>query len=197
MPAALDVARRILHRHLLSDLGLFALLFVLVLVLALATLLCVLLDQLDDLRHLLTRLCLALLDQGLLSIDLVDFSLALVLLLLILLLKMNDALVQVPAHGLVHFALSVENVAEVLDLLLKLGLLFLMEAVLARLRAQYHPIHVLDVQVLLDLGLVLLALQLGHLLSVFVLFTRVLVLQSLVLGRRLLNLIRQCALLLL
>ena len=195
-PAPLDVPCGVFHRHLLLDLGLLVGLFAILLLLALLALLGVHLDLLDDGLNLVVGLLLPLLNLVSFLLDSRDFAVLLRILVLVLLLEKGDTLCQVQLDSVVHFLLRVENALESIDLLLKLGLLLLVEAILAGLGALDLALEVLNVKVLLNLSLILLSLQLGHLLRVFVLLARETVLHRFVLlgcivdvGRKLLLLL--------
>ena len=180
-PAPLDVPCGVFHRHLLLDLGLLVGLFAILLLLALLALLGVHLDLLDDGLNLVVGLLLPLLNLVSFLLDSRDFAVLLRILVLVLLLEKGDTLCQVQLDSVVHFLLRVENALESIDLLLKLGLLLLVEAILAGLGALDLALEVLNVKVLLNLSLILLSLQLGHLLRVFVLLARETVLHRFVL----------------
>ena len=101
-----------------------------------------------------------------------------------------DALLQVRFNGCIHFSFSCQDLLQPVDLLLQLSLFLQVEAVFARLLALNLSLQVLDMKVLFDLGLVLLALELGLLLRVLVLLFQEGVLEVLVLFGRLSDLQR-------
>ena len=140
---------------------------------------------------------LSLLDFVSFSLDARNLCVFLSLLVFVLLLQEGDTLLQMHLDRTVHLFLSCQHVAQLLNLLLQLRLFLLVEAVLARLRTLQLPLQILNVQILLNLRLVLLPLKFGHLLAVFVLLAREVILHVLVVLRRQLNVRRQLLLLLL
>ena len=76
---------------------------------------------------------------------------------------------------------------------MKLGLFLFVQTVFARLLALNLALQVLNVQIFLHLRFVLLALQLSHLLRVFVLFAREVILKLFISCSRLLNLLSKHA----
>jgi hypothetical protein len=97
----------------------------------------------------------------------------------------------VQIDSFVNFSLSLEYTLQTGDLLLELGLVFLVQTIFARLLALNLALQVLDVEVFLNLSLVLLTLKLSHLLGVLILLAREVVLQLLVVRSRLLDISSQ------
>ena len=197
VPAALNVARSVVHGHLLADLLYLLILLDGLLLFALLAFCCVCLDLLHDLGDLLRRLHLLLFDLIALSLDTSPLGLARLLLLLRLALQQLDALRKMSPYDAIDLLFSGEHFPETIDLLLQLSLLLLVLTVFARLLALNLSLQVLNVQVLLNLGFILLALQLGHLLRVILLLVGEVVLQLLVLLRRRVDVHGEFALLLL
>jgi len=188
-PATLNVPRSVLHGHLLLDLSFLhprisSLLFV-----TLLALLSVTFNLVHDGLNFLLRLALAVLDLVALVFNAGNLRLAFGLLLLVLQVEVRHTLLQMHLHSTVDLALSAQHSLHAIDLFLEFALLLGVETVLARLLALNLTFQVLNMQVLLDLSLVLLALQLRHLLVVLLLLAREVVLQLLVLGRGLLDIL--------
>jgi hypothetical protein len=167
------------------------------LLLALLTLLCVPFDLLDNGLYLLVGLGLPFLNLVAFGLDASNLAVFLGLLVFVLCLEQGDPLFQVDLDSFIDFCFSLQNATLSIDLLLQLGLLFLVQTVLTGLCALDLALQILDVQVFLDLSLVLLPLQLLHLLRVLVLLTSEFILHILVLSRRLVNVSGQLLLLLL
>lgn len=181
-PATLDVSRGIVHRHLLLHFGSLFLSVDLELFLALHALFVVDVDHLVQVVNLFLGLNLSFLNVSTLSANAIDFVFTFRLLLLELCSQLGHSFLQVLHYGRVDFLLCGESFPRLVDLFLDFIFLLGVDAVFARLLSLDDHVHVLNVQVLLDLGLVFLSLQLRHFLVVFFLFARKLVLQSLVLG---------------
>ena len=151
----------------------------------------VLLDQFDELRHLFLSSHFTGLNLLFLLVDGTDFLVFLRFLFLIILAKHLDTCSQVQIDSFVNFSLSLEYTLQTSDLLLELGLVFLVKTIFARLLALNLALQVLDVEVFLNLSLVLLTLKLSHLLGVLILLAREVVLQLLVVRSRLLDISSQ------
>ena len=162
--------------------------------LSLFALLRVQLDLLDNLGDLFLGHSLFVFDLIPLLLNPGNLSLTLSILLFDLGVDDLDALVQVRRDRLVDLALSCQLLAQLLNLFLLFGLDFPEATVFTRLVALDSPLQVLNVQVLLDLGLVFLSLELCHLFSVLILLAREVILEFLVLGSGLLDVLGQHAL---
>ena len=194
MPAGLNVPSCVFHRHLLADLGLLFFGFVTIGLVALLASSLIFFDIGTELVHLDPSQVLAIRNGLLLFIDASALGVTLRLLCFRLGGEQSHTLLQMTKHSGIHVALCQKRLSQLFNLLFKLGLLFLVEAVFAGLLALNAPLEVLDVQILFNLSLVLLLLELGHLLGVFVLFPGEIVLQLLVLGGLLLDFLSKLAL---
>ena len=194
MPAGLNVPSCVVHRHFLANLRLLFFGFGGIDLVALLASNLVFLDVSLQFLHLCHSQVLAIRDGLLLFVDASNFGCTLRLLCLRLRGEKSHTLLQVTQHSRIDVALRQKRLFQFLNLLFKLSLLLFVQAVFAGLLALNAPLKVLDVQVFLHLGLVLLLFQLGHLLGVLVLLSGEIVLQLLVLGGLLLNLLSQLAL---
>ena len=91
--------------------------------------------MLDNLLDVLVSLGLPLLDVVPLLLDASNLSVLLRLLVFVLLLEKRDTLLKMNFNRAVNLLFSGDNATEAIDLLLERGLLFLMQAILARLGA--------------------------------------------------------------
>ena len=106
VPAALDVARSVVHGHLLADLLCLLILLDGLLLFALLAFCCVCLDLLHDLGDLLRRLYLLLFDLIALSLDTSPLGLASLLLLLGLALQQLDSLSEMSPYDVINLFFS-------------------------------------------------------------------------------------------
>lgn len=145
MPAGLNVASCVVHRHLLADLGLLFFGIVCIDLVALLAINLVFLDFDTEFVHLCLSQVLAVRNGLLLFVNASALSVTFRLLCLRLSGKQGHTLLQVTKHSRVHVTLRQKRLTLLLNLLFKLSLLFLVKAVFAGLLALNAPLEVLNV----------------------------------------------------